>query len=84
MTALGLFIGIVLFVYLVGLSVSVIKAGYGWFVTCLWIIAIMSMASGMCIEYDVSASDYLKSPESYQVDTFMINGVIDHYEVSNK
>lgn len=86
MTALGIYLGIVLVGFLAYISVLVVKEDYAYFAVCLWIIAIVSVAFGMCIENVgwVPASDYLKSPESYQVDTFMVNGVFDHYQVSNK
>lgn len=87
MLALVLYLGAVLVVVLVCISVAVVKEGYSYVVPALWLIAILSVAFGMCIEHGggkVSASEYLKSPESYQVDTFMVNGVLDHYKVSNK
>lgn len=83
MLALVLYLGIVL---VVCISVAVVKEGDAYFVLALWSIAILSVALGMCIEHGgkISASDYLEFPDSYQVDTFMVNGVIDHYKVSNK
>lgn len=86
MLALILYLGIVLVVLLVCISVTVVKEGCAYIIIPLWLIAIMSVALGMCIEYgdNVLASDYLESPDSYQVDTFMVNGVLDHYEVSEK
>lgn len=32
----------------------------------------------------VSAEEYLKDPASYKVDTFMVNGVLDHYSVKRE
>lgn len=50
------------------------------------ILVFSSMITGMNLKYhnSIDVNEYLKSPESYQVDTFMVNGIIDHYQVSKK
>lgn len=50
------------------------------------ILMFSSMITGINLKdhNSIDINEYLKSPESYQVDTFMVNGVLDHYEVSKK
>lgn len=86
MGAVVIFIGPVLGIVFVCLSVLEKRSDNlimipVWLITC-----ILSVAFGVCLERDntVTAADYLKSPDSYQVDTFMVNGILDHYKVSNK
>lgn len=81
-----IFLGIVLCILLVCISAFLIRKDDEIDVYFLWLIFFMSVVFGMGIERcsTVSVSKYLEHPENYQVDTFMVNGVIDHYEVSNK
>lgn len=86
MTAVVIFLGIVLGIIIVCISVLEIRNDNLSIIPILLIICFSSVAFGMCFERvnTVSTSDYLKSPENYQVDTFIVNSVIDHYEISNK
>lgn len=86
MVAVVLILGLILGIVLACLSVFEIRRDNLDSFAFLWFIFILSMVFGMAIERasEVSVSDYLKSPENYQVDTFMINGVVDHYKVYNK
>lgn len=63
-----------------------IKAGDHADIFPVFILVILSLITGCVIVSAVvpSVSDYLKTPDSYQVDTFMVNGILDHYKVSNK
>lgn len=85
MAAVLFFGGVLGSLLLIYTSIAVKKNGIDHAVF-LWIMVIISAVFGVvvCGACIVPASDYLKSPENYNVDTFMVNGVIDHYQVSEK
>lgn len=56
--------------------------------TCMVFAVAFAMPSGIILDdivnERVSAEEYLNDPASYKVDTFMVNGVLDHYSVKRE
>lgn len=86
MTAVVIFLGVILVIIIVCISVFEIRNDNSDMIPILFLTCILSVAFGMCLGRvnTVTAAEYLKSPENYQVDTFMVNGILDRYKVSNK
>lgn len=86
MGAVVIILGITWSIVLVCLGVLEARNDNLDMIPILVITCILSVAFGVCFGRvnTVTAAEYLKSPDSYQVDTFMVNGILDHYKVSNK
>lgn len=76
----------ILLLILLAALVGILVANDGYDAILIGVLIFSSMITGMNLkDYNsIDVNEYFQSPESYQVDTFMVNGIIDHYHVSKK